>query len=72
VDDCVGLIIGGRENYYARQRECAGTWFMNAGFSRHWQTMIDSDIPEKLLPKKTKSSGACSKTTNAACCFPPK
>jgi hypothetical protein len=54
VDDCVGLIIGGRENYYARQRECAGTMFMNAGFSRHWQKLLDSDIPEKLLPKKDK------------------
>ncbi len=54
VDDCVGLIIGGRENYYARQRECAGTMFMNAGFSRHWRKLIESDIPEKLLPKKDK------------------
>jgi hypothetical protein len=54
VDDCVGLIIGGRENYYARQCECAGTMFMNAGFSRHWQKFMDSDLPEKLLPKKDK------------------
>ncbi|MBI4772944.1 MAG: DUF1638 domain-containing protein [Deltaproteobacteria bacterium] len=52
VDDCVGLIIGGRENYYARQCECAGTMFMNAGFSRHWRKILDSDIPEELLPKK--------------------
>jgi len=54
VDDCVGLVIGGRENYYARQCECAGTMFMNAGFSRHWQKFMDLDIPEKLLPKKDK------------------
>ena len=54
VDDCVGLIIGGREKYYARQCECAGTMFMNAGFSRHWQKFMDSDLPEKLLPKKEK------------------
>ena len=54
VDDCVGLIIGGRENYYARQRECAGTMFMNAGFSRHWRKIIESGIPEKLRPKKDK------------------
>jgi hypothetical protein len=52
VDDCVGLIIGGREKYYARQRECAGTMFMNAGFTRHWHTIWDSDITEKLQPKK--------------------
>jgi hypothetical protein len=50
VDDCVGLIIGGRENYYAQQRECAGTMFMNAGFSRHWEQFMYPDLPEKLLP----------------------
>jgi hypothetical protein len=54
VDDCVGLIIGGRENYYAQQRECAGTMFMNAGFSRHWQKFMDPVLPEKLQPKKEK------------------
>lgn len=54
VDDCVGLIIGGRENYYAQQRECAGTIFMNAGFSRHWQKFMDPVLPEKLQPKKEK------------------
>lgn len=54
VDDCVGLIIGGRENYYAQQLECAGTMFMNAGFSRHLEKFMDLDIPEKLLPKKDK------------------
>ena len=54
VDDCVGLIIGGRENYYARQRECAGTMFMNAGFSRHWRKFLDPVLPEKLQPKKEK------------------
>lgn len=54
VDDCVGLIIGGRENYYAQQREVAGTMFMNSGFSRHWQKIIDPVLPEKLQPKKEK------------------
>ena len=54
VDDCVGLIIGGRENYYAQQRECAGTMFMNAGFSRHWEKFMYPSLPEKLLPKKEK------------------
>ena len=54
VDDCVGLIIGGRDNYYARQCECAGTMFMNAGFSRHWQKIMGSGIPEKLQPQKDK------------------
>ena len=40
VDDCVGLLIGGRENYYGEQLKCAGTMFMTAGFSRHWKTMM--------------------------------
>jgi uncharacterized protein DUF1638 len=51
VDDCVGLIIGGRENYYAEQCKCAGTMFMNAGFSRHWENM-SFDISKNLLHKK--------------------
>jgi Protein of unknown function (DUF1638) len=54
VDDCVGLIIGGRENYYAEQCRCAGTMFMNAGFSRHWKEILSFDIPQHLLPKKDK------------------
>ncbi len=54
VDDCVGLIIGGRENYYAEQCRCAGTMFMNSGFSRHWGKIMSGNIPEKLLPKKDK------------------
>jgi hypothetical protein len=54
VDDCVGLIIGGRENYYAEQCRCAGTFFMNAGFSRHWKEILSFDIPRHLLPKKDK------------------
>lgn len=40
VDDCVGLIIGGREKYYEEQCRIAGTFFMNAGFSRHWQDLL--------------------------------
>lgn len=54
VDDCVGLIIGGRENYYAEQCTCAGTMFMNAGFSRHWKKIMGSDIPERLRHKKNE------------------
>ena len=54
VDDCVGLIIGGRENYYAEQCKCAGTMFMNAGFSKYSGDMLARDIPEKLRPKKDK------------------
>lgn len=54
VDDCVGLVIGGRKNYYEQQCLCAGTFFMNSGFSRHWENILAMDIPEKLLPKKEK------------------
>ncbi|MFZ0611799.1 MAG: DUF1638 domain-containing protein [Desulfobacterales bacterium] len=54
VDDCVGLIIGGRENYYGEQCRCAGTMFMNAGFSRHWKKILSSDLPPKLIHQKEK------------------
>ncbi|MFZ1200128.1 MAG: DUF1638 domain-containing protein [Desulfobacterales bacterium] len=54
VDDCVGLIIGGRENYYGEQCRCAGTMFMNAGFSRHWKKILSSDLPPHLIHKKDK------------------
>jgi hypothetical protein len=47
VDDCIGLIIGGRENYYSEQCQCAGTMFMNAGFSKHWKKILSSDGPRK-------------------------
>jgi len=54
VDDCVGLIIGGRKNYYAEQCLCAGTMFMNAGFSRHWKKVLSFNIPKKLNYKNDK------------------
>jgi hypothetical protein len=54
VDDCVGLIIGGRENYYHEQCSCAGTMFMNAGFSKHWKKIMSSDVPQKLIHKKDR------------------
>ncbi|MFN8005429.1 MAG: DUF1638 domain-containing protein [Terriglobia bacterium] len=40
VDDCVGLIIGGRENYFAEQCKEPGTFFMTAGWARHWRTVF--------------------------------
>jgi hypothetical protein len=54
VDDCVGLIIGGRENYYEEQCLCAGTMFMNPGFSRHWKNILSLDLPKKIIHKKEK------------------
>jgi len=41
VDDCVGLIIGGRENYYGEQCKVAGTFFMIPGWTRHWRGIIE-------------------------------
>jgi hypothetical protein len=40
VDDCVGLIIGGRENYYEEQCRVAGTFFMIPGWTRHWKNIF--------------------------------
>ena len=43
VDDCVGLIIGGREAYYEEQCREAGTFFMIPGWTRHWQGLFESE-----------------------------
>ena len=40
VDDCVGLIIGGRECYYGEQCRVAGTFFMIPGWTRHWKDLF--------------------------------
>ena len=54
VDDCVGLIIGGRETYYAEQCLCAGTMFMNAGFSRYWKKILSLDVPDRQVHEKER------------------
>lgn len=41
VDDCVGLLIGGRERYYAEQRKTPGTFFMTPGWACHWRRMLE-------------------------------
>ena len=43
VDDCVGLIIGGRETYYGEQCRVAGTFFMIPGWTRHWQKIFEKE-----------------------------
>jgi hypothetical protein len=40
VDDCVGLLIGGRETYYREQCRCAGTMFWTPGFANHWKDLF--------------------------------
>jgi len=44
VDDCVGLLIGGRDCYYAEQCEVAGTFFMIPGWSRHWRRIFGQEF----------------------------
>jgi hypothetical protein len=43
VDDCVGLIIGGRECYYQEQCNVAGTFFMIPGWTRHWKDLFEKE-----------------------------
>jgi hypothetical protein len=43
VDDCVGLIIGGRDCYYREQCKVAGTFFMIPGWTRHWQELFKKE-----------------------------
>jgi hypothetical protein len=44
VDDCVGLIIGGRRAYYEEQCKVAGTFFMIPGWTRHWRRMFEQEF----------------------------
>lgn len=44
VDDCVGLIIGGRNCYYGEQCKVAGTFFMTPGWTTHWKRLFDQDF----------------------------
>ena len=44
VDDCVGLIIGGRRAYYEEQCKVAGTFFMIPGWTRHWRRMFEAEF----------------------------
>lgn len=44
VDDCVGLILGGRECYYGEQCNVAGTFFMIPGWSVHWKRIFEQEF----------------------------
>lgn len=44
VDDCVGLIIGGRQRYYDEQCNVAGTFFMIPGWTYHWRRMFEQEF----------------------------
>jgi hypothetical protein len=43
VDDCVGLIMGGRDCYYGEQCKVAGTFFMIPGWTRHWEELFKKE-----------------------------
>lgn len=45
VDDCVGMLIGGRECYYAEQCKVPGTFFMTPGWTRHTARLQTGDRP---------------------------
>jgi len=44
VDDCVGLILGGRRCYYGELCKVAGTFFMIPGWSFHWRRMFEQEF----------------------------
>lgn len=44
VDDCVGLILGGRDCYYAEQCRVPGTFFMTPGWSWHWKKLFGQNF----------------------------
>jgi len=44
VDDCVGLVIGGRRAYYEEQCNVAGTFFMIPGWTCHWRRMFEREF----------------------------
>jgi hypothetical protein len=44
VDDCVGLVIGGRQCYYDEQCKVAGTFFMIPGWTYHWRRMFEQEF----------------------------
>jgi hypothetical protein len=54
VDDCVGLVIGGREYYYEEQCRCAGTIFLTPGWARNWKTVLLSGNGKRCDLKKLR------------------
>ena len=53
VDDCIGLLIGGRQRYYGEQCRVAGTFFMIPGWTTHWKRMFEQDFGN-LSPEMAK------------------
>ena len=53
VDDCIGLLIGGRERYYGEQCQVEGTFFMIPGWTTHWKRMFEREFGN-LSPEMAK------------------
>ena len=53
VDDCIGLLIGGRQRYYEEQCKVAGTFFMIPGWTYHWKRMFEREFGN-LSPEMAK------------------
>ncbi len=53
VDDCIGLLIGGRERYYEEQCQVAGTFFMIPGWTTYWKRMFEQEFGN-LSPEMAK------------------
>lgn len=49
VDDCVGMIIGGRQAYFGEQCKIAGTYFMTPGWTFHWKRIFDKECGDISL-----------------------
>jgi len=62
VDDCVALLLGGRDRYCEEQRKAPGTFYMTSGWSRHWRRLfadnripVDGDAAKRLFARYTRS-----------------
>ena len=49
IDDCVGLIIGGRSCYYNEQCKEPGTFFMIPGWTYNWRKILNKNLPGESI-----------------------
>ena len=40
MNDCVGIIIGGKDRYYSEQRKVPGTLFITPEWATHWRKIL--------------------------------
>lgn len=58
-DDCVGMLIGGRECYYDEQHKAAGTFFITPGWSRHWRKIFKEHLLGLSTERAKRVLGHC-------------